>query len=174
MFNLSCVLNVWPSQAYEERWQQLKVNDPISAIENYCHGWIFTYEIWNVESKKRLALIQVPLDMEEVWLQMRQSLHEFDRGEFRTAFPTAISHDLRSLVVLRTVYVFELENYSSAPRMKQALIPMTQSADHKFKWTDDLAAFDPNHHTIRNQPLPFIHRDRYVYAFKFHRNSRHL
>jgi hypothetical protein len=105
---------------------------------------------------------------------MRQSLHELNRGEWKTAFPIAISPDLRSVVILRTLYVFNYFDHSSHATWKKAVIPIESLKGHESKWTDNLTSFDPNHHSIRGKPLMFIYRDRYVYSIGFSRDGHYL
>ncbi|KAF2472857.1 uncharacterized protein BDR25DRAFT_258324 [Lindgomyces ingoldianus] len=150
---LNCALHVWPSKAYEERWQSLKANESLIAVMDVCDNWVAVYEVWSVDSKKRLATLHIPLETQEIWMQMRQSLHEFDQGKWTTAFPTAISYDLRSIVILRTLFVLDYSNARSTPIVKKA-------------------AFDPRDHAIHG--VAFLHRARYVYSIGFSPDGRFL
>lgn len=171
---INCVVSVWPSKAFEERWKGLKARESVSRVEDVCRGWVILYEAWSVKTKSRLTEAQIPLEEAVVWLQMRQSLHELDRGDWRTAFPMTISNDLRSVVVLRTLYVFSWDNKSSNITWDSATLPIDFTSGHVSKWSEQLEAFDPTNPAICGRPLLFIHRDRYTYSIGFSPNGRYL
>lgn len=168
------VLSVWPSKAYEKRWQSLGRSQSLENVKDVCDGWIAKYEVWDLRSKSLLASMTVALDAAEVWLLMRQSLHERDIGEWRLGFPMAICSDGRSFVVLRTLYSFNPSEDKLSATYEQAIIPTDFTTEHEDKWTEKLEAFDPNHPSIRDKPLKFIFRDRYTYSIAFSAQGKYI
>lgn len=172
---VNAVLSVWPSKQYEERWRGLKSNEAISRVHDVCSNWLVRYELWNIQTKKSIVKIRVPLDEGEVWLHMRQSLYEKDLGDWSTSFPMVISNDVLCFVVLRTVFVFYVTALaSSQATYQQVVLPTDFVGSHTHRWTDALTAFDPLNDKIRDLPLKWIYRDRYSYSIELSPNGRYL
>jgi hypothetical protein len=172
--SLSAVLSIWPSKRYEERWQDLKPNEAISRVEDVCTDWIARYEVWNLHTKQKIADMRIPLDNSEVWLHMRQSLYEKTSGEWSTSFPAVISNDVRSFVILRTLFVFHVPTTTTAATYQKAVLKIDFAESHQDRWTKCLKPFNPLDDKIRDRPLKWIHRDRYTYTITLSPNSRYL
>jgi hypothetical protein len=92
---------------------------------NHCVGWIARFEVWNVavNSPQRLKDYRIPLDERELEDHLRSFLEATRSAEASThspdsqhqdavPFPTAISHNLEFVIVLRTMY-FPAQSSSS-------------------------------------------------------------
>ncbi|KAL6832053.1 hypothetical protein V8C40DRAFT_237745 [Trichoderma camerunense] len=172
--SLCFVLSIWPSRDYESRWQTVGGQKSLELWRDVCSGWIARYRIWNVSTKESLGEISIPLDQGEVWLQMRQSLYEQSYGEWKTAFPTAISPDGKLVTILRTLFAFDKPHGCSQLQWQEVLIQGDFGKEHSTKWTNELTPFDPNHRRIKGKPLQFLYRNRYTYEFIFSSDSRYL
>lgn len=168
------VLSVWPCREYETRWFTVGAQKPLREWKDVCQNWLVRYEMWNVSTKASLGEIRIPLDEDEVWLQMRQSLYEQSRGEWKTAFPVAIGPDGRSAVILRTLYAFRKEHQTSPLAWRKCVIPVDFDDNVTRHWDGTRTLFDPNDPRICGRPLQHIHRDRYTYEFVFSPNGRYL
>ncbi|KAL6895108.1 hypothetical protein GGI43DRAFT_411863 [Trichoderma evansii] len=171
---LCFVLSIWPSKDYENRWLTVGGQKSLEEWKDVCSGWIARYKIWNVSTNESLCEIKIPLNESEVWLQMRQSLYEQSQGEWKTAFPSAISPDGNSVVILRTLFAFDEPHRNSWSKWREILIAVDFGKEHSAKWTDELTPFDPNHPRIHGRPLQFLYRNRYTYEFTFSSDSRYL
>lgn len=174
-FQRNLSLSIWPSKLYEDRWQDLKSNDPINRVHDVCSDWVAKLEMWSIDRKECIANISIPLDESEVWLHMRQSLREKDIGQWITSFPIVFGPDAKSLIVLRTLYVFYNADCTSKPlSYHKTLINVDITDSHRSKWAHDLVSFDPQNGRLSNTPLKSIYRDWYSYSFEIHPNGRFL
>jgi hypothetical protein len=165
-------LSVWPSKAFEERWGNLQLHDSIARVKDVSCGWSMRYEVWSIETETCMGEIEIPLDEKEIWLAMRQMLHEKDVGDWSTGFPMAISANGSLVSILRTVY--SLRYHQGAVTWKKALVPthfIGASHDH---WNESQEPFDPNHRLIRDHPVKSLFRNRYTYSMEFSAMGKHL
>ncbi|EHK17642.1 uncharacterized protein TRIVIDRAFT_210425 [Trichoderma virens Gv29-8] len=123
------VLSVWPSELFEMLWTgtgefrnimsndgnlydpsiQLDFKQDPSLSPKLCKGWKATYEIYRIgDNSTRLCLVGIPLEEEEVSMQLRQSLRGFMRN-WKLNFPLAISPSLSVITILRSVYTAKVE-----------------------------------------------------------------
>lgn len=172
-FQWNVSLSIWPSKLYEDRWQDLKSNDPINRVYDVCSNWAAKLEIWSIDRKECFANISIPLDESEIWLHMRQSLREKDIGQWITSFPIVIGPDAKSVIILRTLYVFyNTDNTSKSLSYHKTLIDVSFTEKHRTKWAHDQLSFDPQNERLRDTLLKSIYRDWYSYSFEFHPNGR--
>lgn len=107
-------------------------------------GWTARYEIWSiVGDTSKVIDLKVQLNPEEVKLQMQQSLwrdqnvnEKFNPTdiELKLQFPVSISPDVRTFVVLRTVYVLR-EDEENELRLHSSMLPMDFNERNTHNWT---------------------------------------
>ena len=155
-------LSVWPSKTFEERWATLRAGDSAARVRDACSGWTMKYEVWKIQSKSCVGQIEIPLDEREIWFAMRQLLYEEDNGNWKTAFPMAISGSGHFVALLRTV--FSLQYSGKAVVYEKAVLPIDFTEAHRKHWDDDLEYFDPKDRYHSCDP---ISRRKYVYSITF-------
>jgi hypothetical protein len=81
--------------------------DPSSSnlhiAQNYAEGWVISYEIWDIDKRKKLAQLSVDLpknDIIALLFDAMRSWHWDHEHGLRFEFPSAISNDLRNILVL--------------------------------------------------------------------------
>lgn len=113
-------------RSFHEVWNMVSTEDNISSLYQECAGWIARYQIWNVmaDDPQLKEEYVIPLDNNEVWLQVQHFLMRSHSREQRAPsksanrlvlhFPTAIKRiDLSTFVILRTVYTVVREHQQS-------------------------------------------------------------
>ena len=165
---LNGALSVWPVQEFEEDWQSLGADYRHSTYQ-LCDGWVAKYEVWTLNQEiRRLVDVTLPLKSEEVNLLLRQSFRGDGEG-WKSSFPLAISDDLRSVTILRTLYVFNLATASSPTKLQSAVIKLDFVESLRQKWREDTQAFDMERKDIQALPLTlkYLHTTWYHYTFTF-------
>jgi hypothetical protein len=173
------LLSVWPSAQYESFWSSLDPDAAYDLVENFCHGWFARYELRSTDGTYgHLSDVIIPLDPSEVALQMKQSFRHECHASWKTSFPTAISPDGLTLVILRTVYQISNERrLNSSPRWRASVLPLHTIDGLQDKRTQSkLHAFNPATPNLQHLPpaLRLLSRDWYRYSITFSADSRHL
>ncbi|KAF2103276.1 hypothetical protein NA57DRAFT_72251 [Rhizodiscina lignyota] len=138
------VLSIWPSRAYETQSQGQPMLPSMSDMQCLCSDWIARYELWSLRNEAQCtADFQCPIDSNEIYIQMKQSLHQDviigQRTGWKIQFPTAIGPNLRKFVVLRTMYSLEESPKDSKLRVKSAILE-THFFDYSVRhWSINLA-----------------------------------
>lgn len=165
---LNGALSIWPVQEFEEHWQSLGADYQHSTYQ-LCDGWVAKYEVWTLNQEIcRLVDVTLPLKREEVNLLLRQSFRGDGEG-WKSSFPLAISDDLRSVIVLRTLYFFDLATASTPAKMQSTVIELDFAGTLRPKWREDAQAFDMEQTDIQAMPLAlkYMHTTWYYYTFTF-------
>ena len=165
---LNGALSVWPVQEFEEHWKTLGTEYRHSTYE-LCDGWVAKYEVWSLDQGlHRLVDVTLPIKGDEVNLLLRQSLRGDAEG-WKSSFPLTISDDLRSIIVLRTLYVFDLATASTPAKMQSVVIELDFVEGLRSNWRDDTRAFDIDRTEFHAMPLilKYIHTMWYYYTFTF-------
>ena len=165
---LNGALSIWPVQEFEEHWQSLGADYQHSTYQ-LCDGWVAKYEVWTLNQELcRLVDVTLPLTRKEVNLLLRQSFRGDGEG-WKSSFPLAISDDLHSVIVLRTLYFFDLATGSTPAKMQSAFIELDFAETLRPKWQEDAQAFDMEKTDIQSMPLTlkYMHTMWYYYNFTF-------
>ena len=140
-------------------------------------GWLVRYEIWSTSDTPQLLVdLRIPLETEEVLLQMRHSLwrdRNLDSTEYTTAgarewkiqFPMVISLSGHIFVVLRTVYLLKLAQNCEYLTATSCKLPV-----------DELGSISPNW-SVSNPEQPWsdnpVYRDDlYLFYLSISANGR--
>lgn len=154
------VLTVWPSKIYEQCWESVS---PQLLAFNYpptYQDWTARYEVWQHEhEKKKIVDTIIPLCPDEISILLRQTYHLKDHGAWGLSFPLAISTDLFSIVILRTIYSCHINANGALDPIESALVPMDFDSSLDIKWSANF-----------NQ-LP---QDWYSYNFNFSPDNQYL
>jgi hypothetical protein len=100
------------------------------------------YEIFAIKDHAiPQASAEFPLDEGEVQLLMRQSLQRSPLMHWRLKFPMAIASDLATVIILRTVFVFKLQDIDKdlCPKYSFALVPLADLDE--FSWSNNRPLF---------------------------------
>jgi len=147
------ILTVWPSKTYEQCWEDHSTPFHVLNHPPAYQNWIARYEVWQHENKKMKVIdAMIPLCPEEISTLLRQAYRLKDGGAWGLSFPLAISNDLFSVVILRTMYECYIDKKGVLEPIKSAIIPMDFFPDLKIRWSRNF-----------NQ-LP---QDWYSYKFSF-------
>ncbi len=173
------LLSVWPSAQYESFWGSLDPDAAYVQVENFCHGWFARYELRSTDGTYgHLSDVIIPLDPSEVALQMKQSFRHECHASWKTSFPTAISPDGLTLVILRTVYQISIKpRPHSSPSWQASVLPLHTIDGLQDKWTKSkLPTFNPSTLNLQHLPpaLRLLSRDWYRYSTTFSADSRYL
>jgi hypothetical protein len=126
----TAVVSIWPSDSFREALQ----NKQSPSYQN-CTDWTVHYEIWRHGTLSvRIIDIRLPLDPDEIWIQVRQSLRSL-WGAMKISLPVVISDSLVCFIVLRSVFKVHAGERGKDHAMKSALIPMDFSEDVKHFWS---------------------------------------
>ena len=105
-------------------------------------GWTARYEVWlNSDPPSRLIDLRIPLEQNEIRIQMQQSLQwdsTMSSSAWEIQFPTAISSDLKHFTVLRTFYSLPSINEISNPELKPLLLDLNSNESLESFWNDGL------------------------------------
>jgi hypothetical protein len=151
-------LSVWPSKAFEEKWESPQMYD---RMKDASYAWSMRYEIWSIANESCLGEVEISLDQREVWLAMRQMLHEEHMGDWKFSFPMAISSNGGLVTILRTVYSLRLVN--GVVTWKTALI-QTDPTNTLLHWREHQELFHPKHPWMCEHTFTFKYRNRYSYS----------
>lgn len=111
-----------------------------SEIKNFSSGWCARYEIWSIKSTPlRLCNIQIPLDKDEVCLQLRQSASKRFNCTWKVQFPIAIASDARSFVLLRTIYTSQSTPSKHSMNLLSARFPVSYDQGVQYRWSPEYA-----------------------------------
>lgn len=134
-------LSIWPSSSYETLQKNSKVTFTKLSSPSGTSDWLAQYEIWTThDSGKRLVELEIPLDPEEMRLQMLQSLWQDTTtrdasSPWKMQFPIAISPTLHQFTILRTVYSLSRGENKTSIKVKSSVIPLGFNQDVKSSWT---------------------------------------
>ncbi|KAM3080224.1 hypothetical protein ACMFMF_003633 [Clarireedia jacksonii] len=90
-----------------------------------CVGWKIQYEIFDIQGQAQCKVC-ILLDAEEVCLLLRQSLRN-SNGRWSLTFPVSISKDLSIIIVLRTVFKFDLGTIKDPVPYRSIVVPLQTS-----------------------------------------------
>ncbi|KAF2174878.1 hypothetical protein K469DRAFT_685203 [Zopfia rhizophila CBS 207.26] len=190
------ILTLIPSDAFVNYNQNCTFNDPPSSrytqLKHACSQWIAHYEVFAAHGSQRLVTkITIPLDEDEIWMNMQQSLWfgpsqtismtaTYAFGSFcQMQFPTAISPTLNAFTILRTVYTIPQGQSVLDKRYSLSQITFGFNNEIKRQW-------NLNYHTARLSrrlatPLWQCNPDDilsraclYVYFFTFSPDGKYL
>jgi hypothetical protein len=78
-------------------------------LQKFCKDWYALYDIHRIGGNNETLLKKyIPLNAEDISLQMRFSLRLSVTKHWKLKFPLAISPDLSTIVVLRTIITTDL------------------------------------------------------------------
>ena len=136
----------------------------LSNFKNFSSGWCARYEIWSIKcTPKRLCDIQIPLDKDEVYIQLRQSASKRFNCKWKLQFPIAIASDARSFVLLRTIYTSQSTLGEHQIKLISARLPVSYDQSVQYRWSLEYA--------ITSALGTF---DFYFYNLKFSDDGRYL
>jgi hypothetical protein len=123
-------------RAYEERAQGCPSQISLAELRGYCSDWTSKYEVWPVENETAcVADISIPLDIDEVWLQMRQNL--ILQHTWKVHFPIEIGSSAQVFSVLRKVYYLELLENNKKLKVKSASLSIDFNKSVQRMWSTD-------------------------------------
>ena len=139
-----------------------------------CQGWRARFELHPLGDETALiADIQIPLDQDEVWLHVRQSLH-YSEQALEMALPLAISRDLGMFTVMRYLFSWKPATASVQALFESVFIPLSYDscdmAGHDCLFQETQTADGNN---LCGRPVQ-LSRARYTYAISFSQNTRYL
>lgn len=108
-------------------------------LYSLCSDWSARYEVWSItgSTPHSMADIYIPLDAEEIYLQMKRSLWQndpsWDSGSLKLQFPLAISQNVRVMAVLRTVFLFTPANGNVA-KLEAMTLPLDFNKSLAARW----------------------------------------
>ncbi|OQV00567.1 NACHT domain-containing protein [Cladophialophora immunda] len=169
------ILTIWPSSLFEYVWEDMDVLVAAHELRDICSGWVCRYEAWSTHVEpKRLFEIQIPLDSDEIWLLMRQSLIRDSTG-WRIAFPVSISEDAMSFTVLRTLFRIQSEKYRPEITYKSFTIDTNFSPGLRKAWSECRSMPDiQGYHRIYTYSFHFGTGGRLFFSDYEHANSNHF
>lgn len=154
------VLTIWPSKTYEECWESYKLEHYMLPVSQICHGWIAKYEVWRHENERQgIVDVKIPLCPGEIATLLRQSSRTKDNSAWGISFPLAISNDLFSVMILRTLYSCQIRSDGTLGSLQSALVSMDFDKDLAIRWTTDFNK---------------VPGDWYSYEFTFSPNDNYL
>ncbi|KAI9713252.1 MAG: hypothetical protein M1820_001239 [Bogoriella megaspora] len=136
------VLSIWTAESFEKEWQRGKLNHTRSSVIELCDHWSARYQVWNTDEMFLIAEIKIPLNRDEIALQMKQSFRQEDVNKWETSFPMSIKRDCHAFMVLRMLYVLQPATKNSAASCRSATLPLDLSSRLQSYWSDDLKSFD--------------------------------
>lgn len=126
----TAVLSIWPSASFQKAWDAQEV-----ILRDDCTGWIVHYEFWkHGQSSARVMETRIPLDDQEIWTQVRQSLC-VRWNDPEISFPLAIGDNLQCFMILRTFFCLQPAKKVGEFSLKSAEVPMTFAPDIERYWT---------------------------------------
>jgi hypothetical protein len=128
--NLTAVLSIWPSDSFSEAQKNQK---PVGYQD--CSGWVAKYEVWQHSAESvRIAHISIPLNAEEIWMQLLQSFR-VEWGERKLSFPLAIGESLFCFMILRTIFKLRPDVKGMTVSCQSALVPMNFAEGIAVFWS---------------------------------------
>ncbi|KAH6679199.1 hypothetical protein B0J14DRAFT_649592 [Halenospora varia] len=125
------VLSIWPSKSFQSIWSNLNFQRPFTDISELAafDGWIARFETWSIvkDDPVRIRDFCFHLDREDVAQQVKSFLgrvkkpkgsESFEPGGFSQLilpFPTAISTDLSTVMILKRAYFLNSRNNEADP-----------------------------------------------------------
>lgn len=110
-------------------------------MKNFSSGWCARYEIWSIKSTpSRLCDIQIPLNKDEVCLQLRQSASKRFNCQWKVQFPITIASDARSFVLLRTIYTSQSTLGQHSINLLSARFPVSYDQSVQYRWSLEYAS----------------------------------
>ncbi|KAF1994928.1 hypothetical protein P154DRAFT_501082 [Amniculicola lignicola CBS 123094] len=167
------VLTVWPSKVYEQCWES---KDPDLRAFNYSppyQDWSARYEVWQHEhTGRKIVDAIIPLCPIEISALLRQGYHLTvnDPSAWGISFPLAISTDLLSVVILRTIYSCSIDNNGALKRIESALVPMDFDPDISRKWETTFKKIPQDWY---NYEFMFTADDQYLLFWDRHHYEKH-
>ena len=186
------VLSIYPSPAFERFWKTMNAATAYQEAERFSSGWTAKYELWSLDSKTRLASLDISLPESEIRLLLRQSFRqdlskrrnpfnsqqiccgERDDESFETSFPMAISHDCLTFAILRTVHNIRLRESASITACRSFVLPLDFLEHFHAKWTPQLNVFDPDNFSFLPEIFRISWRDWYTYSISFSPDGKYL
>jgi len=130
--NATAVLSVWPTISFLESW---KVN-PGNFLDTECDDWCVHYDVWlHGKETTKFADVKIPLESDEVQLQIRQSFH-FRWEEPQVCFPLVIGDSLLSFGVLRTIFVCQPGKHKGTISWASIVLPLDLVCGAELFWCD--------------------------------------
>lgn len=121
-----------------------RINTPsFSQLLRYSSGWLAQYEIHSSIGDGRVAVLRIPIDQKEVWLQMWHSLFQGKSSkQWYLQFPVSISPDCTYIAILRTVYAAEFCLYSDQLGKISSQIRLEEISQHFYdQWRQPVDIF---------------------------------
>lgn len=85
----------------------------------------------------------IPLNVTEIWLQLRQSLRQDIADVWKMQFPLSISEDFTQISILRTIYLFQQKEDRPIDSYRTASLPMDFNRCLGRNWSDERSGFGP-------------------------------
>ena len=129
-------------RTFELIWPQLTPAKTCSHIRRACEGWTAMCNIFSSENKVTpLAQIEISLDAEEVWVQVRQSIRLDYSGNWAIRFPLSISDDGLCFMVLRTMFRLNPQSATEPACCKSFKLPLSFSEKFEESWWEHFHEF---------------------------------
>jgi hypothetical protein len=111
-----------------------RINTPsFSQLLRYSSGWLAQYEVHPSTRDKVVAVLRIPIDQKEVWLQMWHSLFQGKSSkQWYLQFPISISPDCKYIAILRTVYAAEFCLHSAQLDKISSQIRLEEISQHFY------------------------------------------
>ncbi|RAR02007.1 hypothetical protein DDE83_008718 [Stemphylium lycopersici] len=146
--NFLAILTIWPSRAFEIHWKASISTRKRRLTDGIFDGWVAQYELWNIGFDEPLLVedCRIPLDETEVQSQYTR-FQKFITTEstlngtgkkikdLALHFPSSISEDLRTIIVLVSAFDRHEE------------FPSGKSTEH---WSDAAEIWTPTRIPIRH------------------------
>ena len=155
------------NRQFDRKRQILTLESSCEALRPHCAGWIAKYEIWTTEIKPiKTQEFLIPLDVSEIWLQLRQSFRQEIGDVWRMQFPLAICDDLSYISILRTIYFFPLIENKLMDSYRLALLPMDFERSLSLNWSDERLGFGPYQDCGVSRPAGFKLVSHQLYEYR--------
>lgn len=149
-----------------------KQQDP-DKISEACSGWAARVEIWSSDmSSGRAADMEIPLDRDEIWLQVLQSLvtqTSSESAQWKLHFPLSIHPTGLCFTILRTTYRLPsaIQNPNPTTVLVQSILCPLDYGDASWR-TDSMRNCDLNFNESSRWRPPFL------YFTSFSPNGRYI
>jgi hypothetical protein len=125
---------------------------------------------------RRIQNIEIQLEEEEIWMQLRHSLTQEIFNVWKMQFPLAISDNVRIFSILRTIFFFREKKNGDPNSVEVAsvVMPLEMHQQMRYNWSEHRTGFKAAR--ISNTPvtLQLVRHELYKYCLTFGPGGRQV